>query len=278
MVDPVHVTEVGPAAALLFARICWRADRDGFWKASRAVLVAETGLSPDSVRGALRVLRDRGWVKGERASRDDATMVWSPVFAGQTHVGNSPIGSGEFPHVPDRGNFPMSSLETVETTDTPAEADEPEESMQTFDDSDGALPLLIAVPDLPSDEGEKREAGPAKTAQTLVARWVDGYRETNGGADPPTPLMKRVAGQQKRLAASCQSHEDWVAAWNACHAAGRESRADAVPLLGRAVSRYPGRRNHDLDNLRADLTSGASSLPTSAALAMLPAPQTDPPT
>lgn len=282
MVDPAHIAEVGPAAAVLFARICWRADRDGFWKASRAVLAQETGLSPDTVRGALRILRERSWLKGERASRDDATMVWSPVLAGQNHVGDFPRGSGDIPHVPDVGNIPISSLETVETTTTPTADAVPEEAEAVLDyAADEALPMLVAVPDLPSEPVEKREAdGPPKTAQTLVARWVDGYRSTNDGADPPGPLMGRVAGQCRNVAKACKSHDDWVASYAASYAGGRESRADITALMGRRVQRY-GKVNHDLaiyQNLAAGGTSGALTGPGATALGMLTsASSTNPP-
>lgn len=88
MVDPEHVAAVGPAAAILYARIFWRS-QEGPWRASRAVMAQETGLSPEMIRTALRVLRDREWITGRRASAWDATVVWSPVSAGHTDSGDS---------------------------------------------------------------------------------------------------------------------------------------------------------------------------------------------
>jgi hypothetical protein len=76
-------------------------------------------------------------------------------------------------------------------------------------------------------------AGPPKTAQTLVARWCDGYRESNGH-DAPTPLTRRVAGQMKNLARACgESHTDWVAAYAAAYDCGRAGRWDPVGFMSR---------------------------------------------
>jgi hypothetical protein len=111
MVCPEQVAEVGPAAAILFARILWRAERGG-WRASRVMLAQETGLTPDTIRTACRVLRDRGWVSATRASADDATLVWRPVLAGQPDIGKSPTSSGGITHLPDVGESPISSYET----------------------------------------------------------------------------------------------------------------------------------------------------------------------
>jgi len=124
------VAEVGAAAAVLFARITWRSERDGCWRATRATLCEETGLTPGVLRTAMNVLRDRGWVAAERTSPDDATMIWKPVGPGHTDSANlapPPARSTptplQDPHDPPARSA-FSSLETVETKDSPSPAGE----------------------------------------------------------------------------------------------------------------------------------------------------------
>jgi hypothetical protein len=122
--------------------------------------------------------------------------------------------------------------------------------------------VLFAVP-------VSAPTGPPQTAQTLVARWVDGYRTSNAGQDPPGPLMKRVAGQAKNLAKVCENDADWGAAWRASYTAGQSGHADAVPFMAAARSRYPQQRNHDLDYLLAQNgTAGPSQLNEATQTAM----------
>lgn len=89
MVDPSHVAAVGPAAAILFARITWRAQETGEWRATRRVLMQETGLTEPMLRTAMAVLREREWVEAKRTSMEDATLIWKPVHAGQGQVTES---------------------------------------------------------------------------------------------------------------------------------------------------------------------------------------------
>lgn len=142
MVESAHVAEVGLGAAVLFARIVWRAERTGSWRASRAVMADETGMTLSQLRGAVQVLRDRGWLVSERTSPDDATQVWKPLI-GAGHADNAdfappPAESAPLPLQDSQdppADFAISSLETVETTttDTPLPPD--------------MLPILTVVPD-----------------------------------------------------------------------------------------------------------------------------------
>lgn len=237
-VDPTHVAAIGPAAALLYARIMWRADKakSGRWRASRRDLAQETGLSDAMLRTAVRILRDQGWVSAERTSSDDSTLIWRPLCPSDQHMDVSappPVEStitpcGIVPTPP--GKSPIPSTQTVDTnTNTHTAVGVVASDNQS---------QLFAVPD----------PVPPQNAGTLVARWVDGYRETNDGTDPPGPLMKRVAGQMKNLAKVCESDADWGAAWRASFAAGRAGRADAVPLMAKQQQRTSGRaRNVFID-------------------------------
>ncbi|UQS95186.1 hypothetical protein Pam4_43 [Pseudanabaena phage Pam4] len=119
MVDPTHVAAVGPAAAVLYGRILWRAGESGEWAATRTMMAAETGLSEDTIRTAVRVLREREWVTSRRRSVTDATLVWRPLLAGHADMGKSPISMwGDSPSL-DVGKSPISSLETGKTSNPP---------------------------------------------------------------------------------------------------------------------------------------------------------------
>jgi helix-turn-helix protein len=222
-VDPRHVVEVGPAAALLYGHICWRSEAAGCWPATRSLMADETGLSAAMIRTATQVLRDRGWVTATRSSPNDATLVWRPVSAGQPDMVESTTPDGDFRQVPDVVTSAMSSIETVET-DTPRRSPATEQA---------ALPLLVVVPDPPDDPAaEQVDQGPPKTAQTLVARWVDGYRTVNGGADPHKAVLSRVAGQARNLAKACgEDHDAWVDAYHATYNAGVAGSHDLVRYL-----------------------------------------------
>lgn len=164
MVDPEHVAQVGPAAALLYGRIAWRCEATGSWTASRATLAAETGLSPDSIRTALRVLREAEWVTGERASATDATMVWQPVSAGQPDRGKVPTSCGESPHL-HVGDSPISSIETGKTNTPPTPL------------AGGDPPALFP----PSDQGGKCATPPAEDPR-FAAWWKVYPRKVGKGA------------------------------------------------------------------------------------------------
>lgn len=114
MVDPTHVAAMGPAAAILYARILWRSEASGEWPASRRMLQQETGLSAPMLRTAVQVLRDHEWVTTRRMSPEDATLVWTPVYAGQADIAESatpPLRNP--PHPP--AESAISSLETGKT-------------------------------------------------------------------------------------------------------------------------------------------------------------------
>lgn len=261
MVCPGHVADVGPAAAILFARICWRADRGG-WRASRAVLAEETGLTLDMIRTACRVLRDRGWVRAERSSADDATLVWTPVLAGQPDMGNSPTSDvgesprpdGESPHLPDVGESPISSLETVETRETPPTTppDDAEEQQ--------ALPLLSVVASPPASGVDEEFAGfwnayPRKVAKQAALK---AYRAARKVAS----LEAIAAGLRAQLPdlRTRDSHLiPHAATWLNQHRWEDDPRAAAQPR--------GGPRNYDLERMQAraagvtpEITTGATAL------------------
>lgn len=180
-VDAVHVAEVGPAAAILYARILWRANlQGGSWPATRGELSAETGLSPDMIRGAVNTLRDKEWLTSERASSTDATLVWTPVLAGQCDVGNIPTSHGDIPHQ-ELGDIPISSYESSKKT--------PPNPQQAGGDDDGLFlvdaepvpPVLAADPAAGFDEWyalypKKTERKAAQRAYVKAVKEVGAVR------------------------------------------------------------------------------------------------------
>jgi hypothetical protein len=118
MVDPSHVAAVGPAAAILFARIAWRAKDAGEWRATRGELAGETGLTAAMIRTAVDVLREHGWVATRRTSTLDSTLIWEPVFAGQAQRLIPLSRDGEI-SIPPLAESAIPSIETGKTISTP---------------------------------------------------------------------------------------------------------------------------------------------------------------
>lgn len=152
MVPVDHVAEVGPVAAVVYARVVWRSERDGAWTATRQVIANETGLPLRSVRAALDLLRDRSWLAAEQGRGYDRTTTWRPVFAGQPQdadsvtckVSNLSLPSDETVVI-EVTESAFSSLETVETVETTTARRVEEQS---------ALPLLTVVPTADDDPSE----------------------------------------------------------------------------------------------------------------------------
>lgn len=177
MVDPTHVAAVGPAAAILFARICYRAG-EGSWRATRDAMAQETGLSPDMIRTAVKVLRDREWVIAERSDTYDAALVWTPVFAGHAEMGEFPMSRLREIPTSDVGNFPISSYETLKTSPispqpepvlfTPVEAERPD-PLAGFDEWYGLFPRKVA-------KGDARKAWTQVTRKTSADVILAGLR------------------------------------------------------------------------------------------------------
>lgn len=98
-------------SALVFQRICWRAERDGHWSATRQQIQDETRLSKWKVDKALRVLRERDWLLGEAEGGYDRTVRWTPRFSGDASPGIQAMD--------DLDSRRSTSLLDSETTTTP---------------------------------------------------------------------------------------------------------------------------------------------------------------
>lgn len=179
MVDPEHVAQVGPAAAILFSRICWRAERaNGGWRASRALLSQETGLTDAMIRTAVQVLRDREWVVAERTSIDDATLTWRPVLAGQPDIVESTPPHGEIRQDPSAESA-MSFLETDVKQQPPHSPPEGGELFAMPPAPESKPPAVVAVVDrFP----EWYDLYPRKKARAAAEKaWAQVTRKTDPG-------------------------------------------------------------------------------------------------
>lgn len=73
-------------AALLFARIQFRAGTDGWWTATRAQVLADTRLTEAKFKRALQTLRDAGYVQTERVAAYDARLRYGVIIAAITEM------------------------------------------------------------------------------------------------------------------------------------------------------------------------------------------------
>jgi hypothetical protein len=112
------------------------------------------------------------------------------------------------------------------------------------------LPIMVSATTQPPPA----QSGPPKTAQTLVARWVDGYRSVNAGTDPHRAVLPRVAGHARTVAKACgEDHDAWVDAWNAVYDAGVAGSHDLVRYL---VPQQQRRQSTARRNVFADRALG----------------------
>lgn len=238
MVDPAHVAELGPAAAILFARILWRSDPAGTWRATRAMLVQETGLSPAMLRTAVQVLRDREWVTTERCSAEDATLVWSPVCAGRPdiaesappHVAESAPPSSGIRTTPPAESA-ISSIETGKDLTTPPK---PPTEPDLFETPLAAPPALRVVPDLDAEFVGFWELYPRKVAKPVALK---AYRK----ARQNTPVEAIAAGLRSQLPDFLRrekAHVPHPATW-----LNQQRWADSADDARTTTTGHTGRRN-----------------------------------
>jgi hypothetical protein len=281
MVSAAHVQQLGPTAALLYTRICWRTERcpDG-WRATRAMLAEETGLTLEMVRTAGRVLRELGMVTTTRASASDATLVWRPVSAGHPDSGDSPISEmgdlatpcGGSDHLPEMGDLAISSYETDKTTTDSLAQPSDEPPAESFDEQ-GSLPILTvvgaAVATTTADPIEEeftrfwelypRRVGRKKAlsayraarkavsveeiAQGLVAQLPDlRRREVSYVPHPATWLNQGRWADDPRSSAQASGRRNYEAEWAEARAAGHDIQASSDPTVQLVMSLLSGGR------------------------------------
>ena len=167
---------VGLDAALLFQRIAWRCEgRDG-WPATHADLCAETRLTEHRVKQALGVLRERGWITGERADRFQPTLTWRVVWETDAVTEDFPVTSRSVAPAPVTEDFPVSTSlrEQVETG-----KDIPQPQL-----------AVVATDDLATDFATFWDLYPRKVGK---GRAVKAYRAALKNADAATILAGLTA-------------------------------------------------------------------------------------
>lgn len=247
---PAHAArnrELPIAAKGLFVTLASYADQTGTAWPSQARLAADTGQSEATVKRQLDALRKAGLVTWEvrrtRVGRQRFYTVWRPgdavVGSGQSEGGvgsNERVGVGS-----SQGGEQEPGNQNHENHHTPGKPDVEPEALFDAPESPDAQVIHLPAP--------AASAGPPKTAQTLVARWCDGYRDRNAGEDAPKPFMRRVAGQARTLAKDCgDDHDSWVAAYNAAYTAGGAGHADMTRYLVKTTR--PAARTNALLDLR----------------------------
>lgn len=221
---PEQVRAHGMAAAMVLAHLTYLTRRQPVGVVATVQdLAAGTGQSVRTTHRAIARLRAHGLITSERAEPWNPTQRWQVVDAPgpDGHGGQDVTATMASPLTATTAasSVPLEDLEVDTAPVAPTEQ--------------GTLPFLVLVPDRPDDPAaDQRDQGPPKTAQTLVARWVDGYRTVNGGADPHTAVIKPVAGQARNLAKACgEDHDAWVDAWHATYNAGVAGSRDLVRYL-----------------------------------------------
>jgi hypothetical protein len=65
-----------------FQRIAYRAERDGYWRATMKDIAEEVGVSERTAKRTTTRLREIGWLTAEREHTWDATLTWRVNFEG----------------------------------------------------------------------------------------------------------------------------------------------------------------------------------------------------
>jgi hypothetical protein len=176
-------------------------------------LAQGTGLSVRTTQRITTRLRDLGVLTAVRAESWKSTMRWQVVRDHPVVAGHTETAKVAAPRLPK-----LAVSQTAKVAASPPHSELIEELPPT---EQGTLPFLASVPDLPAEPEGEDQQGPPKTAQLLVARWCDGYRSVNDGADAHKAVMGRVAGQARNLAKACgDDHNSWVDAYHAAYSAG----------------------------------------------------------
>lgn len=256
--------DLTPQAKALYALLATYADNGGrdCWP-NQQTLADQLGVSVDTIQRQLRVLEDAGVVETNARYSDSGGRLSNAYVLLDTLADAPPPQRPTNPRK-DAGSVPRKDAAHPPRMDAAPRTEPGEQNQVNTYAADAAIDgMLFAVPDPAS-------ASPPQTAQTLVARWCDGYRSANGGGDAPTPMMKRVAGQMKNLAKGCATDADWNTAWRAAYTAGQNGHADAVPYTVNTRSRFKDNRprNYDLEALMGTRQPTLPAVDPGVAMAM----------
>lgn len=199
MVHPKHVAEVGANAAIVYARITWRAERTGRWVATHQQIAEETGLAPRAVKTATALLRERGWIAAEQGGGYDRTSAWVLITAGQAQGTESVSCKVQNPSLPrdqiahfEGTESVISSLETVETTTDPP-----------------IPPVLSVVPDTDAEFDAFWEHYPRKVGKKAARAAFTKARRTT----PLEPIARGLLAQLPGMRATELRYVKHPASW-----------------------------------------------------------------
>jgi hypothetical protein len=108
-------------AAGCFQRIAYKAERDGYWRATMQEVADEIEVSVRTAHRITKKLREVGWVTAERENTWESTLTWRPIFEDGTAnvavpdddeetAGQSTEGQGD---TPDNANVAASGSPDV---------------------------------------------------------------------------------------------------------------------------------------------------------------------
>lgn len=96
-------------AALLFARIQFRAGTDGWWEATRARILEDTRMTEYQFKQALRTLKDAGYVQTERVAAYNATLRYRVIIAATVEKAHSAVSTSDI-SPPEMANSAVSEM------------------------------------------------------------------------------------------------------------------------------------------------------------------------
>lgn len=195
-------------AALLLARIHYRAGADGWWTATRAEVMADTRLSEYKCKQAMTLLREHGFVETERVSTLNATLRYR-VAVDREGGGLHP--EKEVASISQKDATSISSSKNVRTKTSSVTAGEPSPS------------TLFAVPE--------PEPKPQSKHRRLVEVWMEGWATTEHETVKPTALIPRVTRKIKEVLEAGVPDSKWPEVEAAVRRAGVMGAWDVAAVI-----------------------------------------------
>lgn len=158
-------------AAGCFQRISWRAERDGYWRATMQEIADEIGVSVRTAKRITTKLREVGWVTADRDNTWESTLTWRPVFADESATVALPSDDEETAGQEPEGQSDPSGSANVAPSGVPPVA--PSASAEV------APPQSANLASSPSSE----------TAKTNNETGAEPLRDTAVGGDQPTLIV-----------------------------------------------------------------------------------------
>lgn len=185
-------------AAGCFQRIAWRAERDGYWRATMKEIADEISVSERTAKRITAKLREMGWVSAERENTWDSTLTWRVIFD------DDPSGSAKLAPSEDEGE--TAGQDTEGHPDTSGSANlapsgVPNEAPSQGDNLAPSQEAILALPSLETEETEETKDTPAVAGER---------RDLNEGRDDVDRLCEHLSD---RLTERDVKHNPKIKAW-----------------------------------------------------------------